>query len=264
MAELMPGARFESLKLIIVAIADIATLSLLIYWLLTIVRGTRAAQVLGGVVAVAVLYRVAAQIGMVGLQSFIGYIAPFTAIGLVVLFKSEIRRSLTQLGSQDIFGAPRHEEALEDIVLALKVLSPSRTGALIAVEHRVGLRTFIESGVRMDAQLSPALLVSIFQRGSPLHDGAVIIQKDTIAAAACFLPLTTRPGTDMNLGSRHRAAIGITEDTDCIAIVVSEDTGMISIAADGMIHSGLTVEQVQERFTSHFGRKRPRAASEAA
>lgn len=259
----MPLARFESVKPILIAATDIAVLSLIIYWLLTIVRGTRAAQVLGGVIALAVIYRAASQIGLVGLQSLIGYIAPFTAIAIVVLFQSEIRRSLTQLGSQDIFGAPRHEEALEDVVLALKVLSSSWTGALITVEHKVGLRTFIESGVRMDAQVSPALLVSIFQHTSPLHDGAVIIQKGTIAAAACFLPLTTRPIPRANLGSRHRAAIGITEDTDCISIVVSEHSGEISIAANGAIHSGLSVEQVQQRFAAHFGRKRPRSTEAA-
>ena len=255
----MPTAPFESLKAIITAAADIALLSLLIYWLLTIVRGTRAAHVLTGVVAVAVIYRAAAEIGLVGLQSFLGYIAPFTAIALVVLFQSEIRRSLTQLGRREFFAAGGHQESLEDILPALAALSQAKIGALITIEHTVGLRTFIESGVRMEAQLSPALLVSIFQRNSPLHDGAVIIQKNHIAAAACFLPLTTRPIPGMKGGSRHRAAIGITEDTDCLSIVVSEDSGEISIAVSGAIQTGLTIGRVKEVVGAHFGRKRSEA-----
>ena len=259
----MPLARFESLKPVLIAAADISILALMIYWLLTIVRGTRAAHVLAGVVAVAVTYRAAAAVGLVGLQSFLGYIAPFTAIALVVLFQSEIRRSLTQLGRRELFGEGRTDQSLEDILLALKALSQGKTGALITVENNVGLRTFIESGVRMDSQVSSALLVSIFQRTSPLHDGAVIIQKGAIAAAACFLPLTTRPVSGVNIGSRHRAAIGITEDTDCVSIVVSEHTGEISIATDGMLQPGLTLDQVRERVALHLiatrGRKESRA-----
>lgn len=262
-AAFMPLARFESLKPVLIAAADISILALMIYWLLTIVRGTRAAHVLAGVVAVAVTYRLAAAVGLVGLQSFLGYIAPFTAIALVVLFQSEIRRSLTQLGRREFFSEGRRDESLEDILLALKALSHTRTGALITVENNVGLRTFIESGVRMDSQVSSALLVSIFQRTSPLHDGAVIIQKGAIAAAACFLPLTTRPVSGVNVGSRHRAAIGITEDTDCVSIVVSEHSGEISIATDGMLQPGLTVDQVRERVALHLiatrGRKESRA-----
>ena len=251
----MPLARLESLRPFITSAADIVILALLIYWLLTIVRGTRAAHVLAGVIAVAVTYRVAAAIGLVGLQSFLGYIAPFTAIAMVVLFQSEIRRSLTQLGRREFFGEARRDQSLEDIVLAVKALSQTKTGALITVENNVGLRTFVESGVRMDAQVSSALLVSIFQRASPLHDGAVIIQKGTLAAAACFLPLTTRPVTGVHVGSRHRAALGITEDTDCISVVVSEHSGEISIAADGRLESGLSVEQLTERLARHLRRR---------
>jgi diadenylate cyclase len=194
-------------------------------------------------------------VGLVGLQSFLGYIAPFTAIALVVLFQGEIRRSLTQLGRRHFFGTSRPEDALEDILPAMKLLSESRTGALITLEHTVGLRTFIESGVRMDAQVSSALLVSIFQRNSPLHDGAVIIQKGTIAAAACFLPLTTRPVAGVKAGSRHRAAIGITEDTDCISIIVSEENGELSVATDGTLSGPLDLERVRERVSAHLGGK---------
>ena len=260
----MPLTGFESARQIVTAPADIAILSLVIYWLLTIVRGTRAAHLLFGVIAVAVTYRLASAIGLAGLQSFFGYIAPFTAISLVVLFQTEIRRSLSQLGRQEWFGGSRRDAPIEDIVLALEILSRSRTGALIVIERQTGLRTFVESGVRMDAHVSPALLVAIFQHESPLHDGAVIIQKGTIAAAACFLPLATRPVPGVNHGSRHRAALGITEDTDCISLVVSENSGELSVAIDGGIQSRCSIAQVREQLTSHFGRGRIRATAGAA
>ncbi len=127
------------------------------------------------------------------------------------------------------------------------------------LERDIGLRTFIESGVRLDSRVSRDLLLSIFYPGLPLHDGAVIIQKDRIAAAACFLPLTTNPTLSRKLGTRHRAAIGITEETDCMSLVVSEETGRISIAAFGELFQGLTVAEVVERINRHFGIQHPGA-----
>jgi diadenylate cyclase len=136
-------------------------------------------------------------------------------------------------------------------------LAAKKTGALIVLERDIGLRTFIESGVRLEAQVSRDLLLSIFQPGLPLHDGAAIIQKDRIAAAACFLPLTINPGLSRKLGTRHRAAIGITEETDCLSLVVSEETGRISVAAFGELKPGLSIEEVKERIEKHFGTERP-------
>jgi diadenylate cyclase len=130
---------------------------------------------------------------------------------------------------------------------------------LIVLERDIGLRTFVESGVPLEARISRDLLLSIFQPGLPLHDGAVIVQKDRIAAAACFLPLTTNPALSRNFGTRHRAAIGITEETDCLSIVVSEETGRISAAAGGELTSGLSVGALQERINQHFGMHRPQA-----
>lgn len=239
----MPPEPFSSLKPVLIAAADIVVLALVIYWLLTIVRGTRAFPVLVGTGAVVVTYTAADYLGLVGLVSFLGYLAPFTGIALVVLFQSEIRRSLSRLGRWQIFGVARHDQAIEDILPALRTLSSSGTGALIAVENTGGLRTFVESGVRMDAHVSSGLLIALFQKNSPLHDGAVIIQKGTIAAAACFLPLTTRPLGGVHSGSRHRAAVGITEDTDCISFVVSETSGDISVASEGVLRSGLSPDE---------------------
>jgi diadenylate cyclase len=141
---------------------------------------------------------------------------------------------------------------MDEILLALRTLSDTRTGALIVIERDIGLRTFIESGVRLDSEVSRDLLISIFKEGNPLHDGAVIVQKGRLAAAACFLPLTVNPQIASNLGTRHRAGIGITEETDCLAIMVSEETGVISVASFGEIQRGLTIAQVDERIYQHF------------
>jgi len=141
--------------------------------------------------------------------------------------------------------------------MAVEQLSQQKIGALIVLERDIGLRTFIESGVRLEAYISRDLLLSVFQPGLPLHDGAAIIQRDRIAAAACFLPLTTNPAVSRMLGTRHRAAIGITEETDCLSLVVSEETGRISVAAFGELTQGLLGPEVMERLHRHFGVERP-------
>jgi diadenylate cyclase len=139
-------------------------------------------------------------------------------------------------------------------------LASHKTGALIVLERDIGLRTFVESGVRLDAHISRDLLLSIFQPGLPLHDGAVIVQNDRVAAAACFLPLTTNPAFRSELGTRHRAAIGITEETDCLTLVVSEETGRVSVAAAGVLKQGLSMADVEQRIHLHFGVRRPAPA----
>jgi diadenylate cyclase len=141
--------------------------------------------------------------------------------------------------------------------MAVEVMAPKRVGALIVLERDIGLRTFIESGVSLDARLTSDLLISIFAPGFPLHDGAVIVQKDRIAAAACFLPLTTSPALSRELGTRHRAAIGITEETDCLSLVVSEETGRIAVGAYGELVQGLSLAEVRERINRHFEARRP-------
>jgi diadenylate cyclase len=153
-------------------------------------------------------------------------------------------------------GQLQRRESTEDILLALSRFSQQRIGALIVIERDMGLRTFIESGVALNAYLSRDLLLSIFQPGTALHDGAVIVQGDRIAAAACFLPLSMNPVIARKLGTRHRAAIGVTEEADCLALVASEETGRISVAAFGEIETDVTMERVEERIAKHFGRKR--------
>jgi diadenylate cyclase len=151
----------------------------------------------------------------------------------------------------------RAPESINEILMAVEVMAPKRVGALIVLERDIGLRTFIESGVALDARITSDLLISIFAPGFPLHDGAVIVQKDRVAAAACFLPLTTTPSLSRDLGTRHRAAIGITEETDCLSLVVSEETGRISVGAFGELVQGLSLAEVRERINRHFEVQQP-------
>ncbi len=183
---------------------------------------------------------------------------PYTAIAVIVLFQSEIRRTLARIGRKRWFAKGfRRPEFTDEILLAVTKLSAEKVGALVVLERDIGLRTFIESGVPLDAQISRDLLLSIFHPGSALHDGAAILQKTRIAAAACFLPLSTNPALSGTMGTRHRAAIGITEETDCLSLIVSEETGRISIAAFGEIEQGLTVTDLEDRVLRHFGVRRP-------
>lgn len=151
-------------------------------------------------------------------------------------------------------GSSAEGDSYDDIVLAANLFSQHQTGALIVIEREIGLRTHIESGVPLDARLSYDLLATIFRPSAPLHDGAVIVQKDRIAAAACFLPLSMNPLLSTQLGTRHRAGIGITEETDAIAVICSEETGAISFAVGGRIERDLTVEQLRERLGAELRR----------
>src|SRR5580704_444296 len=244
---------FEMPKLTIAAVFDILAVALIIYQLLQIIRGTRAAHILGGILAVFVAYEIALRTGLEALRSLLASLAPYTAIAIIVLFQSEIRRTLARLGRKRLFGGYARPESTDEILLALSALSRDRTGGLIVLERDIGLRTFIESGVRLDSQISRDLLLSIFLPGTALHDGSVIVQKDRIAAAACFLPLSVSSTVASTMGTRHRAGIGITEETDCLALIVSEETGKISVAAFGEIESGVSIERVDERINLHFG-----------
>lgn len=233
-------------------IADILVVSLLIYEVLKLIRGTRAVQMaLGGGFLVALFYTSrSSRLETVNwlIRNMVGYVV-FAAI---VLFQADIRRALAHLGRAPFFryfAKPESaEESIEELVMATGMLSSQRIGAIIALERQIGLRNYIEGGIPLDAVLTYDLLLSIFQLSSPLHDGAVIVQGDRVAAAACFLPLTVNPKLSKELGSRHRAAIGLTEENDSVAIVVSEQTGSISIASDGQIERGLDVDQVRARL----------------
>src|SRR5437660_269047 len=235
-------------------LADILVVSILIYQVLLLIRGTRAVQMaLGGGVLVALFY--GSRWGHLEtvnwlIRNLLGYIV----FAVIVLFQSDIRRALAHLGRGPFFryfAKPESaEESIEELVVAANMLSSQRIGAIVALERQIGLRNYIEGGIPLDAVLTYDLIMSIFQPSSPLHDGAVIVQDDRVAAAACFLPLTVNPKLSKELGSRHRAAIGLTEENDSVAIVVSEETGSISIVADGQIERGLDADSLRARLRS--------------
>jgi diadenylate cyclase len=244
-------------KFSMTAIIDIVVVAFIVYELIMVVRGTRAAHILSGILTVVVIYNVAIWLRFNLLYAILSQAMPYMAIAVIVLFQSEIRRTLARIGRKR-FGASvfRRRESTEDIVLAVARLAGQKTGALVVLERDIGLRTFIESGVRLEAHISRDLFLSIFHKDGALHDGAVIVQKDRISAAACFLPLSMNPAISSKYGTRHRAAIGVTEETDCLAIVVSEETGRVSIAAFGELEPDLTPEEVGNRIVRHFGTDR--------
>lgn len=247
-------------KLTFTAVVDIVIVAVLIYQFLMIIRGRRAAHILTGLGILVLVYVVSVWANLELLRSILATLAPYSAFAIIVMFQSEIRRVLARLGRRrfSLGGGFQQRESVEETLLAMGQLASQHTGALIVMERDIGLRTFIESGVLLEACLSRDLLLSIFEPGNALHDGAAIVQGDRIAAAACFLPLSTNPALYRQLGTRHRAAIGITEETDCLALIVSEETGRMSIAASGDIEMDVTLERARERIDHHFGRRRGR------
>ena len=235
---------------------DIVLVALLIYQVLVMIRGTRAVPMLIGLTVMAVTFYLARIGELTTLNWVVSHVLPYVVFALIVVFQSEIRHVLADLGRRLTFlgGSAADSDAYDDIVLAANLFSQHQTGALIVIEREIGLRTHIESGVPLEARLSYDLLATIFRPSAPLHDGAVIVQKDRIAAAACFLPLSMNPLLSTQLGTRHRAGIGITEETDAIAVICSEETGAISFAVGGKIERDLTVEQLRARLGSELRR----------
>src|SRR5713101_5722601 len=231
---------------------DILVVSILIYEVLKLIRGTRAVQMaLGAGVLVALFYG-SRWLHLDTVNWLIRNFLEYLVFAVIVLFQSDIRRALAHLGRAPFFRylarAEAAEESIEELVVASSMLSAQRVGAIIAIERQIGLRNYIEGGIPLDALLTYDLLLSIFQPESPLHDGAVIVQDDRVAAAACFLPLTVNPKLSKELGSRHRAAIGLTEENDSVALVVSEETGAISLVADGQIQRALETADLKAQL----------------
>src|SRR5271166_3628388 len=238
---------------------DILLVALIIYQVLVMIRGTRAAPMLVGLVVVTIIFYFARVGELTTLNWVVSRVLPYLVFALIVVFQSEIRHVLADLGRRLTFlgGSSAESDSYDDIVLAANLFSQHQTGALIVIEREIGLRTYIESGVALDARLSYDLLATVFRPSAPLHDGAVIVQRDRIAAAACFLPLSMNPVLSTQLGTRHRAAIGITEETDAVAVIVSEETGTISMAVAGGIERELTVERLRERLSALLHRYAP-------
>src|SRR5260370_4902313 len=227
MVRFLPAPFGELPKLTITAAVDILIVAILIYQFILILRGRRPFPILTGLFILGLIYLAAVWAGLEVLRTILATLAPYTAMALIVMFQSELRRLFARIGRRPFLGVTQLErrELTQEIMLAIAHLSQRKVGALIVVERKIGLRTFVESGLSLDALISRDLLCAIFQPGGALHDGAVIIQAGRIAAAACFLPLTTNPALITELGTRHRAALGITEESDCVSVIVSDETG---------------------------------------
>src|SRR5271163_2589026 len=229
---------------------------MIIYEFLALIKGTRASLMVVGVAGLGLAFYLSRLGNLAALNWLISTLLPYTVFALIVVFSAEIRKALARLGRGLTLSrsAGSEADAYDDIVLAANLFCQNQTGALIVIEREIGLRTYIESGVPLDARLSYDLLATIFRPSAPLHDGAVIIQKDRMAAAACFLPLSMNPVLSTQMGTRHRAGIGITEETDAIAVIVSEESGAISMAVGGKIERDLTAEQLRERLSAELRR----------
>jgi diadenylate cyclase len=248
---------------------DIAIVSFLIYEFLKLIRGTRAVQMAAGSLIIVGLFYMSRLAPLQTVNWLIRNLLVYVAFAAIVIFQSDIRRALAHFGQAPFFRYLNRQvaadETIEEIVVAATMLSAQKIGAIVAIEREIGLRNYIESGIPLDATLTYDLLVTIFRPGSPLHDGAVILQDNRVAAAACFLPLTVNPRVSRELGTRHRAAIGLTEEGDAVAVVVSEESGQISLALDGRIERALSADELRERMRSlvQLRRRRRRSGSRA-
>ncbi|HKO98877.1 MAG TPA: diadenylate cyclase CdaA [Pyrinomonadaceae bacterium] len=262
-------------------IADLILVFLLVYAVLKLVRGTRAAPMAAAIGVFALLYWFAAQRNLATLEFILRGALLYIGVAIIVLFQNEIRQALITFGNRFRMPFTRRpvgqfgEGVYDEVVLAATSLSSTKTGALIVIERNVSLKNIIDGGVKLDAELSYDLLVSIFNTESPLHDGAVIVRRHRVAAASCFLPLTLNPRLSRDLGTRHRAALGVTEDTDALAVVISEESGLISVVQRGEIKRGLDapklraaisealeVHRMREKLKPPKSREEPEAENE--
>lgn len=232
-------------------IADVILVFLLVYAVLKLVRRTRAAPMAAALAAFALLYWLAVKQDLATLAFILRGGILYIGVAIIVLFQNEIRQALITFGNRFRMPFTRRQQGqfgegvYDEVVLAATTLASTKTGALIVIERYIGLKNIVDGGVKLDAELSYDLLVSIFNPESPLHDGAVVVRRHRVAAASCFLPLTLNPRLSRDLGTRHRAALGVTEDTDAVAVVVSEESGLISIVQRGEIKRGLDAPRLR-------------------
>lgn len=233
-------------------VLDIALVFIIVYVVLKLLRGTRAVPTVVGLILLGLLYWLSIGQDLATLEFVLRYAVVYVGFAIIVLFQSEIRQALIYFANRLRFPILKRQRGqfggsvYDEVVLAATTLATEKTGALIVIERKVGLRNFIDAGVQLDARISYDLLVSIFNPATPLHDGAVIIQNERIAAASVFLPLTKNPSISRELGTRHRAAIGITEGSDAVSLVVSEETGLITYVEGGEIRRNLDTTQLRK------------------
>ncbi len=223
----------------LIDLIDMIAVSLIMYRFLMIIQGTRAYQMLFGIVALAMLWWVSQAYELYSLSWILQNFFDYLFIILIVLFQDQIRSALVSISSTKLLGTPgrsKFDQQIEEVVAACSALSRERTGALIVFEKNHGLLNYSSSGTRLDSRIHSDIIYSIFQTKSPLHDGAIIIYNGVIQAAGCFLPLSKNVEIDRHYGTRHRAALGITEISDAVVVTVSEETGRINICYDGVFH----------------------------
>jgi diadenylate cyclase len=233
-------------------VLEILILTVVIYYALRFVRGTRGAPVVWGFLVVLLTLVLASYLLQLRvLQYFLGGFSAFFVLAVLVIFQPELRRMLAELGNLQLF-ATAHEqrENIEVIIQTVERLADVRIGALIAIEQSIELQRAVESGIRVDCEATPEMLESIFFPNNAIHDGGVIIKGDRIAFAACIFPLTRRQDLNKTLGTRHRAAIGLSEETDAVVVVVSEETGSVSYAYKGQLVRGVTIEELRSFLSS--------------
>ena len=234
---------------------DILIVAIITYALLRLIRGTRAVQMVLGLFAIFFVYVLASLLKLVALTTVLKALIFYVPFAIIVLFSHDLRRALAAFGRTPffaLFSGYHAEETVSEIVLAVTSLSARRVGALIVLERREGLKNYIENGSRIDSVVSYELLVTVFAPGTPLHDGAVIVSGDRVAAAASFLPLSLKEDLPKRFGTRHRAAIGITEETDAIALLVSEERGTISLARGGELQEDLDAKSLRDLLFREF------------
>jgi len=240
-------------------VLDILLVAVLLYRLLILVKGTRSAQMYVGLLVIVLIGILSREFDLIAVKWIVDSLKTVWLIAFVILFQPELRHALALFGRTRYFRSflrSDHYGSLGEIVRATETLAQRRHGALMVIERNVGLRNFVETGTRIDAKVSAELLVTLFSPGSPLHDGAVIIREDTVLAASCILPLSANPRTVTTLGTRHRAGLGLSEETDAAVIAVSEESGSISVAFRGRMRQGLDEGELRSEL-SRILRVRP-------
>ncbi|MEH7377165.1 diadenylate cyclase CdaA [Neobacillus drentensis] len=253
----MPFADFELWKYL-ASIVDIVLVWYVIYKLINVIRGTKAVQLLKGILVILLVRVVSEFLGFQTLSWMMEQAITYGFLAIIIIFQPELRRALEQLGRGKFFSRSSNlddedpEKTVEAIVKATEYMAKRRIGALISIERETGMGDYIETGIQLNSNISSELLINIFIPNTPLHDGAVIIQKNNVAAAACYLPLSESPFISKELGTRHRAALGISEVTDSVTVIVSEETGHISLTMNGELHRAINTEQLKELLTSEL------------
>ncbi|ANS77288.1 hypothetical protein AWM70_16310 [Paenibacillus yonginensis] len=241
-------------------LVDVLAVTYIIYYLILLVRGTRAIQLLKGIFVLVVIWALSTWFDLYTLKWLMNQLFTFGVLAVFIIFQPELRRGLEQLGRGKLFSRISADEeefsrTVSHIIKAVNYLSRRKIGALIVFERETGLNEYVESGIPMQSMISSELLINIFIPNTPLHDGAIIIQGNRITAAACYLPLSENPFISKELGTRHRAAIGISEVGDALAIVVSEETGQISLALDGQVVRDINEESLISKLYAELSPK---------